>query len=154
MRNSCNCYHISGSLHIRNLSWLKLHNIGITTCSLSNAYGGTGVSRVWNNPNQTLRKHYVGSTWFQIRLYLHPNETLLWIKTDFTCTKRHLWTFLYTPIISLLPISILSQPLNNCELSWQYSYKESIELTEFSHRYYDFCHTLTLQLNTKSLKNS
>ena len=39
--------------------------------------GGTGVSKVWNDPKQTLRKHYVGSTWIQIRLYLYPNETLL-----------------------------------------------------------------------------
>ena len=30
--------------------------------------GGTGVSKVWNNPKQTLRKHYVGSTWVQNRL--------------------------------------------------------------------------------------
>ena len=39
--------------------------------------GGTDVSKVWNDPKQTLRKHYVGSTWVQNRLYLHPNETLL-----------------------------------------------------------------------------
>jgi len=30
--------------------------------------GGTGVSKVWNDPKQTLRKHYVGSAWDQIRL--------------------------------------------------------------------------------------
>jgi len=39
--------------------------------------GGTGVSKVWNDPKQTLRKHYLDSTWVQIRLYLQPNETLL-----------------------------------------------------------------------------
>ena len=39
--------------------------------------GGTGVSKVWNDPKQSLRKHYLDSTWVQIRLYLHPNETLL-----------------------------------------------------------------------------
>ena len=39
--------------------------------------GGTGVSKVWNDPKQTLRKHYVDSTWDQNRLYLRLNETLL-----------------------------------------------------------------------------
>ena len=39
--------------------------------------GGTGVRNVWNNPKQTLRKHYLDSTWGQNRLYLHLNETLL-----------------------------------------------------------------------------
>jgi len=29
---------------------------------------GTGVSIVWNDPKQSLRKHYVGSTWVQNRL--------------------------------------------------------------------------------------
>ena len=44
--------------------------------------GGTGVSIAWNNPKQTLRKHYVGSTWFQIRLYLHFNKTFLGCQRD------------------------------------------------------------------------
>ena len=86
--------------------------------------GGTGVSIVWNNPKQSLRKHYVGSTWVQIRLYLHPNETLLWTQTDFTCTKRAFWALLYPPIDNYLSISFLLQPFNSCEFSWQY----------FSHR--------------------
>jgi hypothetical protein len=30
--------------------------------------GGTGVSKVWNDPKQSLRKHYEDSTWVQIRL--------------------------------------------------------------------------------------
>ena len=93
--------------------------------------GGTDVSKVWNNPNQTLRKHCVGSTWGQIRLYLHLNQTLLWIKTDFTYTKRAFWILLYPPIDNYLSISILSQPLNICELSWQYSHTEWMELTDF-----------------------
>ena len=73
--------------------------------------GGTGVSKVWNDPKQSLRKHYVGSTWVQNRLYLRPNQTLLWPQIDFTCTKRNLWTLLYPPIIPPLSISILLQPL-------------------------------------------
>ena len=79
--------------------------------------GGSGVSKVWNNPKQTLRKHYLDSTWIQNRLYLHLNETLLGSQTDFTCTKRHFGILLYTPSFPFLSISILSQPLNNYELS-------------------------------------
>ena len=30
--------------------------------------GGTGVRNVWNDPKQTLRKHYLDSTWVQNRL--------------------------------------------------------------------------------------
>ena len=39
--------------------------------------GGTGVSKVWNDLKQSLRKRYEDSTWVQIRLYLHLNKTLL-----------------------------------------------------------------------------
>jgi len=67
---------------------------------------GKGVSNVWNDPKQTLRKHYVGSTWFQIRLYLHPNETLLWTQTDFTCTKSPFCTLPCTPSPPFLPIRV------------------------------------------------
>ena len=79
--------------------------------------GGTGVRNVWNNPKQSLRKHYLDSTQVQNRLYLHPNETLLGSQPDFTCTKRHLWRFPNTQEFPFLPISIFSQPLTDCEFS-------------------------------------
>ena len=53
--------------------------------------GGTGVSKVWNNPKQSLRKHYVGSTWVQIRLYLGSKQTILASKTDSTLNPNSLY---------------------------------------------------------------
>ena len=70
------------------ISHLRVVRIGVFTCS-SGIYkwmvtaervvddGGTGVRSVWNDPKQSLRKHYVDSTWVQSRLYLHLNQTLL-----------------------------------------------------------------------------
>jgi len=53
--------------------------------------GGTGESKVWNDPKQSLRKHYVGSTWIQIRLYLGSKQTLFVSKTDSTLNPNSLY---------------------------------------------------------------